>query len=156
MLFRSNESDPEHNNSEKVSIEINGGEFKKLDGQAEGVVVNSDSNVLTICGGTFDTNPSSYLANNYIAKLDNGKYIVEILKSRTLTADEKNKIDSSNLYVSGLEVYYFESGEYSIGSFTADKMIFIPDNNVVILDLAGNIINSTFDEIGRASCRERV
>ena len=60
-----NEADPEGNNSRNVSIEINGGTFKKLDDQTAGVVVNSDSNILTICGGTFDTDPSRYVADGY-------------------------------------------------------------------------------------------
>ncbi len=63
-----NEADPEGNNSRNVSIEINGGTFKKLDDQTAGVVVNSDSNILTICGGTFDTDPSRYVADGYCTR----------------------------------------------------------------------------------------
>lgn len=60
-----NEADPQTNNLKNVSIVVNGGTFNRLANQESGVVVNSNSKVLAISGGTFDTDPSRYVADGY-------------------------------------------------------------------------------------------
>ena len=73
-LYQSNPQNNDAESVEKVSVAVNGGTFKAINGGT--VSVHSENNCVTVSGGTFGSNPSNYLAEGYEATENSGVWTV--------------------------------------------------------------------------------
>ena len=73
-LYQSNPEKNDDASVKKVSVAVNGGTFKTINGGTCGVY--SENNCVTISGGTFGSDPSNYLAEGYTATNVNGVWTV--------------------------------------------------------------------------------
>lgn len=81
-LYQSNPQQNDADSVKKVSVAVNGGTFKAINGGTCGVY--SENNRVTISGGTFSSDPSGYVANGYEATGGNGVWTV-VKSTQTIT-----------------------------------------------------------------------
>lgn len=117
---------------EKVKIEIKGGEFK-CNSEIEGSVsVKSEDKTGFITGGTFNSNPSKYVADGYVVVEDGDKYVVRKLK------DGEEVINDAE----GFKNAVVNGGTYILSeNISLDEVVNVSSTDKVVLNLNGKTVD---------------
>lgn len=88
-LYQSNPEKNDDASVKKVSVAVNGGTFKAINGGTCGVY--SENNCVAVSGGTFSSNPSAYVADKSleVSKDTAGQYTVSKKTNATETSEVK-------------------------------------------------------------------
>lgn len=88
-LYQSNPQNNDDESVEKVSVAVNGGTFKAINGGTCGVY--SENNCVAVTGGTFSSNPSAYVADKSleVSKDTAGQYTVSKKTNAAETSEVK-------------------------------------------------------------------